>query len=784
MDTFGLKNLVKEPTCLKGDTPTLIDVILTNQPRRFNSSAVFHTGISDFHALTVTSLKIHLGRQLPRVIAYRSYKRFNKTDFLDDLDTAQLDSCNINSDPNISWKHFSDTFAAVTDTHAPLKTRKIRQDQAPFMNKKLKKAIWTRKRLFKKFQSNRSNENWEKYRKQRNACVDLRRQSMRNYFSNRLQDQKSGSGRVFWQTVKPFLTNKGAHGNDTITLNENGKMIHDQSQVANIMNDFFTNVADHIGQDTDLGLTDHPSVEAIRANNPNVTKFEFQPVTPADMEKIIKKLDKKKATGCDGIPPKLIKIAHEKVAPILSQLVNTSMKEGVFPNSLKKAEIRPVYKKKDNMQKENYRPVSVLTCLSKLLEKVLALQLQIHFDGIFSESLAAFRAKYSCQDSLLSLLEHWRSALRGKEHVGAILMDLSKAFDCMPHDLLLEKFKAYGVTGKALELLRSYLHERTQRVKLGLEVSAWNFVKKGVPQGSILGPILFNVFINDLFYAIKHALLTNYADDNTLTVTNRDFIQMKMTLEAEAEMAIQWFTNNKMLANPEKFQAIYFQKKFDDFSFTVNGANIEVSEKVVLLGITFDKNLNFGLHVDQTCKRAATQLNVLKRISYCLDTKGRLAVFRCFILSHMKYCNIIWHFCGKTKTKKLEKIQERALRYVYSDYNSDYGQLLASSGFPSLELDRQRNMAIQTFKIIHSTSPPFLSDLIHVRTSGRNFRGAVTLNVPSFQTYRFGVHSFKYQAPKIWNSLPPCTRDLADLSGFRDDVRDWQGLSHNCRFCS
>ena len=183
------------------------------------------------------------------------------------------------------------------------------------------------------------------------------------------------------------------------------------------------------------------------------------------------------------------------------------------------------------MNKGNYRPVSVLTTLSKVFEKILAGQITPFLDSVLSPHLSAFRKGYSCQDALLHLLETWRKELLGRKKVGAVLMDLSKAFDCMPHQLLVAKMDAYGVDKQSCDIVMSYLTERQQRVRVGSHYSTWKTTIKGVPQGSVLGPTFFNVFLNDLFYFIKIATLTNYADDNTLHFAHQNFQNVKTYLQ-------------------------------------------------------------------------------------------------------------------------------------------------------------------------------------------------------------------------------------------------------------
>ena len=226
---------------------------------------------------------------------------------------------------------------------------------------------------------------------------------------------------------------------------------------------------------------------------------------------------------------------------------------------------------------------------------------------------------------------------------------------------------------------------------------------KGVPQGSILGPILFNIFINDLFFFVKNCSLYNYADDNTLSKSGNSLQDVISALEEDSNYLIQWFSSNKMQANPEKFQAISLGKKTHDkkIVFDLNGISISCEDEVKLLGVTIDFKLNFNLHISNICKKAARQLNVLKRIGKHLNKLSKLTIYYSFIMSNFSYCPLTWHFCGEQNTRKIEKIQERALRFIYEDHQSSYETLLQISNLPSLKTRRMRSIALETFKIIN-----------------------------------------------------------------------------------
>ena len=311
-----------------------------------------------------------------------------------------------------------------------------------------------------------------------------------------------------------------------LTLKENESIFTDPKEVSEIFNDHFVNVASEIGFSDAISSVDksiqthsnHPSVIKIAQNfSKSQNSFSFHQVKSSDIMLYLKRFNPRKATGFDNIPGKLLRVAHRELSTPQAFLINTSISFNVFPDEMKWAEVSPIFKKNDKLNKKNFRPVSVLTSISKIFEYVLNDQLVAHFDVIFHELLSAFRKGYSCQSILLKFIEDAKIALDNKDLVGVLFMDLSKAFDCLPHGLLVAKLKAYGLTLPACELMGSYLSGRKQRVKIAGTRSKWKFLEKGVPQGSILGPLLFNIFINDLFYFIEKCSLYNFADDNSLS---------------------------------------------------------------------------------------------------------------------------------------------------------------------------------------------------------------------------------------------------------------------------
>ena len=412
-------------------------------------------------------------------------------------------------------------------------------------------------------------------------------------------------------------------------------------------------------------------------------------------------------------------------------------------------------------------------------------QLSDHFETIFNTYLAAFRKGFGCQTTLLRLLEDWKRDLDNHRYVGAILMDLSKAFDCLPHGIIIEKLAAYGLSDSACSLLQSYLLDRKQMVKLGQCKSTFLRIIKGVPQGSILGPLLFNVFLNDIFYFVKKSGICNYADDNTVTYSHPDPLETKRVLTSESEDVIEWFDSNHMQANPGKFQAFFLGKRGhgDCESFTIQNHNVKCEDSVKLLGVTIDYMLNFDLHISDICKKAAKQINVLSRLSQYLTTETKLLIYKSFVRSNFGYCPIVWHFCSKTSTDKMEKLQYRALRQVYSDFDSSYEELLKRANMNTLKLTRIRKIALETFKILNNLSPSYILDLVKFKSTNYSFRYQNLAELPRVNTESYGRKSFRYEAAHVWNSLPNELRTTTDFKEFGRLIRTWEGTSCKCSMC-
>ena len=344
-------------------------------------------------------------------------------------------------------------------------------------------------------------------------------------------------------------------------LIENNKMLLKNEEVAKEFNQYFGHITDSLDlydfpdEKVCGGLDDIDNIVYKFRNNPTIVKikerykakgnFSFRLATTEEIKTIIR--------DWGEIPVNILKKSNFSFDE-LTICVNYALINGKFPITLKNANVTPVHKKDDPTDKTNFRPISVLPLLSKVFERVIYNQLGKYMDTFLNKLLCGFRKAHSTQHALFKLLQRWQNELDNSGLVGTILMDLSKAYDCLPYDLIIAKFEAYGLSKSSLSLLLDYLTSRKQRVKTGSSYSIWNEIKRGVPQGSVLGPVLFNAFINDIFMFIEKTEICNFADDNTIYDCGEDLSNILENLKHDMKILLTWFRINSLQANQGTFE--------------------------------------------------------------------------------------------------------------------------------------------------------------------------------------------------------------------------------------
>ena len=299
-------------------------------------------------------------------------------------------------------------------------------------------------------------------------------------------------------------------------------------------------------------------------------------------------------------------------------------------------------------------------------------------------------------------------------------------------------------------------------------------LSKGVPQGSILGPLLFNVFLNDLFMFIERCKLYNYADDNFISHSAKSSAEVISSLTHDGKISVKWFSENGMQANPDKFQFLALSLN-DETTYSLSLADdivIESEPYVKALGVILDNRLNFTYHISALCKKAARQLNALARIARYLDVNSRKIIYNSFVSCNFNYCPLVWHFCGKVNNSKLEKIHERALKIIYNNYDSSYEELISTSNSTTLLISRIHLILYEVFKSIQKINPPCISDLFKIKEFKYSMRKGIILHQPKKDTTTHGLRSLSYTGAKLWNDLSLSINENTDFLTFKSYVND------------
>ena len=776
MELYDLGTLVKENTCFKSiENPSCVDLFLTNCVRSFQNTKVICTGISDCHKMILTVLKTTFAKAKPKEILYRSYKTFDNDTFQRDLH-RQIGDC-------ASYTKLECGFAKVFDKHAPLKKRVVRANEVHYMTRERRKAIANRSRF----------------------CSRLYKKERKRYYTN-LDVKKITDSRKFWKTTKPFFSDKGA-GKTDIILIEGDEIVQDDLKVATILGEFFSNSVKNLNIEIPIEYknvvsnpledpidkiiatySDHPSIKLI---NENVVKgnFSFEEVSAATIRKEIRALDDTKASMSTSIPPKILKENIDIFCNPITTIINSGISNSCFDEGLKFADVTPIHKADVTTDKTNYRNVSLLPVVSKIFEKVMQSQFSGYMEIFLSPSLCGYRKGYSPQHALVCMLEKWRISLDKGGYGGGVLMDLSKAFDTIDHDLLIAKLYAYGFSKDALRLIKSYLSDRWQRTKINTSYSSWSALLKGVPQGSVIGPLLFNFYINDLFFLVLLDIC-NFADDNTPYTVDMSLEKLMAKLESAVDSAMKWFSYNGMKLNSKKCHLLVCGHKFENMICKVERTMVIETHLVKLLGITIESELTFNRHMAIVCKKASQKLNALSRMCALISFDKRKLLMNAFFNSQFCYSPLVWMFHNRQINNKINNLHYRALRIIYFDKISSFEELLEKDGTVSVHHRNLQFLVIEMYKVFNGIAPPFMEDVFQrhhnalAENVSSNTRSKSNFYNPSNpRTVKHGLETLRNLGPKLWEMIPVDIRNSISLSVFKSKIKKWVPHSCPCRLC-
>ena len=381
------------------------------------------------------------------------------------------------------------------------------------------------------------------------------------------------------------------------------------------------------------------------------------------------------------------------------------------------------------------------------------------------------------------MLQSWQRELDESGYVGTVLMDLCKADNCIPHELLIAKLEVYGLHKNSLNVIADYLSGRKQRTKIGSVFSEWWKIICGIPQGSILGPLLFNVFIIGLFFLVLKCDICNFVDDNTIYSYNKLLSKILANLQLDLNV-LTWFTVNSLSPNLGKFQYMILGKCItNQLSLFINAIKIERTSEVVLLGTTIDDQLTFKTHIEYICRMAKYKLCPLQRIRNYLSTEKARLLATAFINSQFYYAPLIWMFAGKSLISKVQKIHFRTLQVLYNTYGKSYNELLILNRGISIHQKHLHFLATEVYKSVNNLNPQFMWNYFNISSLPYELRKGNKENLPETGTCRYGINSLLFRGALLWNNLPRNVKESHSVAEFKEKIKEIGNLTCSGAVC-
>ena len=674
-------------------------------------------------------------------------------------------------DVNEMLSIFYDRLQGIIKTHVPTR-RTQRRKYPPWFDRNLIRTLKEKEKIRKRYKIYKNPMDGVELKLLGTRCSHLATVSYNKYIAN-IETEISDNPKQFWAYIKD---KRGGSSSFPVTMTDGNLVTSDGHQICQMFADQFASgfVKGKAAQ--------HSSVSDNMRNMNNNSLPLTEPVIDRDcLIRKLKSLDSHKGAGPDGIPPIFFsKCAYALASPLL-MIFNRSLSTGVFPDIWKTAKVVPIHKSGESDNVSNYRPISILCTLAKVFESLICPLIQSHLKLYLSVSQHGFVGGRSTCTNLVAFTEFLVNAIDSGGQVDVVYTDFSRAFDCVPHDILLDKLSAYGITGNLLAWLKSYLENRFFFVVVNGFQSCVCATTSGVPQGSHIGPILFIVFVNDIPECFRFSECFMYADDLKFgkVINSREDAE---ALQKDLDKLIEWCVNNGMDLNIRKCFHIKFTRKklLVPSVYSIGSHVIQEVDEIKDLGVLFDKKLTFIPHLESVIKRASRMLGfVIRNASGFRRSKTKMILYNCHIRSILEYCSTVWRPHYATHKLRLERIQKRFLwhlAYSCGVAKTKPSYVTRLSYFKVSSLEKRRNIIDSTFliKILRNKIDcPQLLEKIKFRAPARYPRVPITPFYPPPRRTVLGANS---TIPRLCKLLNSCS-DLVDVHA--DSLTKFRKLTYS-----
>ena len=780
MTSYGFLPQILDPSRVTGSSSTVIDNIYSNCLNYKLTSGNILISLSE-HFSQFVSVSRNKPDFKSNNIYQRDYSKFCAELFRDDVSIQKWD--NNLTNVNEQFNDFYWRLENCVDRHAPLK--KINKEEQklrskPWITSQIKKIIKQRDKALKRLKRQPNNEDVKTlYKKFRNKVNREIKKSKKSYYKNYFEENKNNIKKT-WNGIKSIINpNSNSISNKILQLNNNGQIIDDPQKVVSHVNNFFVNV----GPNTDRVIPKVPpdkiSPERFLKNRNQLT-FIIAHISTEEITDIIKSLNASKSTGPSSIPTKLLLLIPDLIILPLCKIINNSFMTGIFPDALKIVKVIPIHKGNSTDDVNNYRPISLLSVFDKIIEKLMHKRLYkfLEDNQILYENQFGFRKQNSTVHALIQITEQIRQSIENGKYGCGIFIDLRKAFDTVNHDILLKKLEHYGVRGTPLQWFKSYLSNRKQYVFVNGYSSELKGISCGVPQGSVLGPLLFLIYINDLPNISKIFKFFLFADDTNIYYESDNLKQLERTVNKELQWLNHWLNVNRLSLNISKTNFVIFhpynKPVRESITIKVNKKAISEVKYVKYLGILIDSNLSWKYHINNLVKKISRAIGVMYRVRPFVTKNIMMNLYYSLIYPHLLYAIQIWGSTFENYINKIVVLQKKLVRVM--TFNVTFFTI---NGPPAHTAPLFKSLNILKFKdIFELRISQFIYECIHNHAPIQFNSWFVFINqvhshstrtntiisnetdlsgnlfIPYVRTTHYGLKSIKVAGPKIWNKIP------------------------------
>ena len=772
--------LITRPTRLTQSSYTCIDNIFTNVIDKPVTPGILFSDITDhlpiFH---ITKSYYTQDRHCSKTSFARTSKKVNINNLLRELHSSDWSCIENCEDPNTAYEVFINEFISKCDQHTVERNvqsmGKKYTPRKPWITKGIMSSVVQKQKLYRKHIAIPSKRNELLYKQYRNRLNRIIRARKKEYFTCLLERNKSDICKT-WKVINEILGKQNSSKLPQFILKGHRKIEGDK-MIANAFNSYFASIGSATSKKVDKSAKHFSNYLGSQTNK----SLFFIPTDENEIIKVVKQLKNTSSVGHDDISVTFIKKIIYAIAKPLSIIFNISLSTGVVPDTLKIAKVIPIHKKGDEHTLENYRPISLLPAFSKILERIIYNRLYDHLlqNKILAKEQFGFRPFYSTELALLHTLERILTSLDNKETVIALFIDLSKAFDSLDHSILLYKLEHYGVRGVPLNWFRNYLTDRKQFTCVNGVNSSTLPLTCGVPQGSILGPLLFLIYANDIINTSNVLRFILYADDTNILFSHKNVNTLYSIMNAELIQVCDWFRANKLQMNGSKTKYMVFRsyRNTQQVLSLYSHAQIKIDNQVIdrvdstnFLGVIIDDKLTWTKHINSIHGKISMSVGVMRKLRSFLPVSTLFTLYNALILPHLDYCSLVWSGTSLANLHRLYVLQKKAIRICSSaDRLDSTAPLFKKLNSLTLSDSVSVKLGLFVYKYFNATLPNIFDNCIvlnhklhQIETRNKN-----NIVIPFCRLSITQRNSIIYKSAKFWNSLDSTLKNVTTQSAFK-----------------